>query len=262
VVGGGRHAVKKKKKVSRVSLPTKVSRPSSRLADYSTLLFGEKKIGKTSLAAQFPNSFFMMFEPGARALKIKQRPVTKWADAIGYLRLLQKDKEYDTVVVDTADLAFKLCQRYTVNKLGVEHPSDEEWGKGWEALRDRFTTWVMELLTLQKGVIFISHATEKEIKKRSGYKYHKTVPTMAGQASDILEGVIDIWAYYHYEGKKRVLTVQGDEHTGAGHRIEGHFQGYTDIPMGKSAQEAYANFMKAWNNERIITVKKKRRTRG
>lgn len=249
----------KNTKKQRLSLPSKLSTPSPDLADYSTLLFGEKKIGKTSLAAQFPNSFFMMFEPGGRALSIQQRPVRDWLQAKKYLKLLQKDKEFGTVVVDTADLAFKICQKYVVNKLGVEHPSDEEWGKGWEALRDEFTSWVMDLLMLDKGVIFISHATEKEIRKRSGVKFHRVSPTMSGQAADILEGVIDIWAYYHYEGKKRVLTVQGDEHTGAGHRVKGHFVGYRDIPMGRSAEEAYANFIKAWNNEPIPKKLKRRK---
>lgn len=235
----------------RLTLPSELSTPSKKLEDYSMLLFGEKKIGKTSLAAQFGDAFFMMFEPGGRALSIAQEPIHNWSDAKGYLKLLKKDKRFRTVVVDTADLAFKRCQRYVVNKLGVEHPADEEWGKGWESLRDEFTTWVMELLMLPKGVIFISHATEKEIRKRSGVKFHRTMPTMAGQASDILEGVIDIWAYYHYEGKRRVLTVKGDEHTGAGHRVKGHFVGIRDIPMGRSAEEAYENFMKAWNNQPI-----------
>ena len=56
-----------------------------------------------------------------------------------------------------------------------------------------------------------------------------------------------------------MLVVQGDERTGAGHRIEGHFRTTDDeplveIPMGTSPQEAYANLESAFNNELESTV--------
>jgi hypothetical protein len=77
---------------------------------------------------------------------------------------------------------------------------------------------------------------------------------MAGQARDILEGIVDIWAYYSYNGQSRVLTILGDDHIGAGHRVKDNFF-FTDatrireVPMGNTAEEAFANFVKAFNNQ-------------
>lgn len=236
-----------------VTLPTERSVALPRLQDYSILLFGEKKIGKTDLTAQFPGTFHMMFEPGAKAQEIFQRPVTSWKDFKGYVRLLKKDKSFDTVTVDTVDLAYTRCFEYMMQKLAIEHPSDEAYGKGWAAIRDEFGREMTTLMSLGKGVIFVSHATEKEIKTRNGEKFDKIMPTLAGQGRDIIEGMVDLWFYYGYDGSDRVLTITGNDFIGAGHRLKKNFR-YPDgtpiheIPMGTSAEEGFANLMAGFKN--------------
>src|SRR5215211_4312392 len=102
-----------------LALPVAPSTPSDRFQDYSTLLFGEKKIGKTSLAAKLPKTFFMMTEPGGKALSIHQAPVTSWKEYLGYVKLLKRDGgRFDTVCVDTIDLLYKLAEAHATQKLG------------------------------------------------------------------------------------------------------------------------------------------------
>ena len=92
------------------------------------------------------------------------------------------------------------------------------------------------------------------MKKRDGSSYHRTEPSLPGQAKDVLEGLVDIWAFYTYDKDVRTLIIQGDDFIGAGHRIENRFR-YADgepikiIPMGKSPKEAYQNFVKAFENK-------------
>lgn len=246
---------------SGLKLPTENSIPHSDLGDYSVLLFGEKKIGKTTLTACFPSSVHLMFEPGGKALSIKQVPVPRWEDAKEYLKLLRRDKTFKTVVVDTADIAYRAAARWVCERLGVDHPSDESYGKGWEACRDEFTLWINELLSIGKGVVFVSHSQDREIARRSGVKYHKILPTMSNQARDVLEPVVDIWVYYGYDGERRVLTITGDEHIGAGHRLTKQFKGVKTIDMGYSPEEGYRNFVDAFNNRYRKSVTIKRRTK-
>lgn len=246
--------------VLELSLPKAKSTPSARLQDYTTLLFGERKIGKTDLTSYFSGTFHMMTEPGGKALAIFQRPVDSWKGFAGYVRLLEKDKTFDTATVDTADLLYKYCSDYIMAKRGIEHPSDEAYGKGWSAVRDEFTKWILRLIATGKGIIFISHAIEKKIKMRDGEEYDMIQPSMAGQALDILTALVDLWFYYGYDGKQRVLTIQGSDHIGAGHRLKNNFK-YPDgtpireIDMGASAQEGYNNLIAAFNN----TYTKKRK---
>ena len=242
------------KETLEVSLPTELSIPARNVGDYSMLLFGEKKIGKTTLASKFDKALFLMLEPGGRALEIYQKPVKNWQEFKKYVSLLQKDKTFKTIVVDTVDIAYKMCVDYICQKLVITHLSEMEWGKAWTAARDEFDSGIVKLLKTEKGVIFISHAAEKEITTRTGDSYHRISPTMSNQAREILEGIVDIWAYYGYEKKERYLWVEGNEHISAGHRLETRFK-YTDgspiaeIPMGTSSKEAHENFIKAFENQ-------------
>lgn len=242
--------------LEKLSLPTERSVPSTRIQDFTILLFGEKKIGKTDLTAQFDDTLHLMTEPGGKAQSIFQVVVRNWREFQGYVKLLEKDKRFRTVSVDTADLLYKMCFDYMMQKMGIEHPSEESYGKGWAAIRTEFEKWVMRLIGTGKGVIFVSHAQEKEIKMRGGEKYDRISPTMAGQARDVLEGVVDIWAYYGYDGSRRILTIQGSDHIGAGHRLKAHFRTpkgkpLVSVDMGGSAEEGYGNLIAAFNNKYV-----------
>lgn len=235
-------------------LSTTVTEPSDNLQDYSILLFGEKKIGKTKMSSLFPSSYFIETEAGTKGVSHRGDPCTSWKLFRKMLRLLPKDP-CRTVIVDTVDLAFKICFDHVCQRMGIDDPSEEDWGRGWRAIRDEFTQAMQELMSMDKGVILISHATEREIKRREGGKYHRIQPTMAGQARDVCEAIVDIWAYFHYDGTDRVMTIRGDEHISAGHRLDTRFryQGkeIVQIHMGNTAEEGMKNFLDAFNNQYI-----------
>jgi len=157
-------ASKKKMRVGRapsgvntpeVTLPTERSVPSSRLQDFITLLFGEKKIGKTDLTAQFPNTLHLMFEPGGKSQTIYQRPVNTWKEFQGYVKLLEKDKRFDNVTVDTADLQYAACMDFVMQRMGIEHPSEEAFGKGWAAVREEYILLTNIFNTRFDEILFI-----------------------------------------------------------------------------------------------------------
>ena len=236
-----------------LSLPSEKSVPSDSLQDYSILLFGRKKIGKTTLAAQFEGALFLMCEPGGKTLSIRQVSVKNWPEFKRYVDLAVKDPQTVTIVIDTTDFAYEYCMEYVCEKLVMVHPSDEAYGKGWKAVRNEFTGVIGKILHSGKGVIFISHSRDEEFKTRHADTYHKTVSSMPGQAKDVLEGLVDIWANYDYDGKNRVLILGGSEEVDAGHRIEGRFRGLNGepiekVPMGKSPAEGYRNFVAAFRN--------------
>jgi hypothetical protein len=233
---------------SELSLPDEPSEPKNDLRDFITMIYGREKIGKTSLAAQFEDVMFLLFEPGGKSLRIYSRSVSSWREFKEYVVLLEKNKSrFANVCIDTVDICFKFAEEYMCNKLGIDHPSEEEWGKGWGLIQDEFTRQIVRLCNTGRGVIFISHASEREIKKRKT-TVHRVIPTMSGQARKILEPMVDIWGYYYWDGDNRSLQIVGDEDVSAGHRLIGHFDGITHIPMGTSAKESYENFIAAFDN--------------
>lgn len=226
----------------------------------SQLWYGLEKIGKTTLAAQFPDPLFIMTEPGARFVKVKRLDVANWAGFRKAVREVVQHQRgrWKTVVVDTVDNLYVHCRLFVCKKLGIEHPSEAEYGKAWDLLRHEFFTWIHLLSTVPCGLIFISHAKTVEIRRRGGASFSRTTSTM-GRAEDTVKPLVDIYAYYEYNDMgRRVLHVEGDELVSAGHRCVGHFQGVRAIPMGRSPQEAYRNLVAAYEN-RLETRRRKKK---
>lgn len=236
-----------------VELPTEKSDPIDDLGKAVILISGEKKIGKTSLTAQFGKNLNLSFEIGYKGLSIFQVDIPDWDTAKAVLRKLRKDKKFNTTTVDTADQAFKKMEKWVLKKHGITHPSELEWGKGWAALKQEFEDFIDALTHTGKGVILLSHAQEKEVRTRDGESYDRLMATVPKAGREIIEGLVDIWCYYGYDGKRRVLYIRGDDHISAGHRFENHFKTpdgryVRRIDMGRSVEEGYKNFVACWNN--------------
>lgn len=230
-------------------LPTAKSVPSTDLSDYTILLYGQEKIGKTTFASQFPDAMFLFFEPGGKDLAVYKKEIESWAHFRLILQKLESDKRYKNVVFDTADVAHAMCSAYACEKLGIDDPEEAEFGKGWRKIRSEFASCILRLTKTGKGVIFLSHGTEKTVKIR-GEKIERTVPTMPKQAREILEALVDIWVYYRYTDAQggREFVIRGNESISAGTRAKNHFIGIDRIPAGRSDKEAYDNFVAAFEN--------------
>ncbi len=253
-----------REEMASLKLPDEKSSPSKELFDYSILIYGKKKIGKTSMMSQPEGVLGFMCEPGAKAQEMYQVPCRNWQELRHYTKLFIKDARFKIGLVDTADYAYAYCLAYVCEKLCIGHPSEEDYGKGWNAVRTEFNSWVTELLHSGKGIVFISHSKDEEFKTRKSETYNKVGSSMAGQAKDILEGLIDIWANYDYDGTDRVLIIGGSDEVDAGHRCEGHFRfkdgtPITKIPMGKSPRESFQNFVAAFNNTLSISGENKKK---
>lgn len=240
-------------------LPTKKTTPVANLLGYILLLFGEKKIGKTTMLAEGgEDTFFAFFEPGGKSLSLYADVFVNWAHfkaAVAQI-ISEQPRRFNHVVIDTVDLAYKVSERYTYKKLGIDHASDEAYGKGWAAIRENFSEPIMRLVNSGVAVTFVSHADEREITRLDGRKYDKIAPTMPKQARELVEGLVDIWAYYGYDGDRRILAIQGDDHVAAGHRLTKHFRHPDGTPirhidMGSSPSEAFQNFNDAFHNRYV-----------
>lgn len=248
-----------------VELPTEYEEPVDDLNAYSFLLHGEKKIGKTTLANQGGRVLFLQCDPPQKAYRRMEIHCPNWRTFKAALHKLKAAADrkgkfpYDRVVVDGADTWYNQCLNYACEKLAIDHPEDEAYGKGWNAVRREFQDAVDALLALPCGIWFIAHSSWKEVKLRDRSKAERLLPKLSGQAEEILNGKVDGWFAYDYDEKgNRVLVIQGDEITGAGHRLDEQGSerfrtpegvAVREIAMGNSPQEAYENFVAAFNNE-------------
>ena len=204
---------------------------------YVTLIYGREKIGKTTLASQFPGAIFAAFEPGVKRLQVHEffeenEGAPSWEAFKGLVSLLVEqgvhDSPFDTVVVDTVDMAYVMCLNWVCQKLRIDYPgtsSDggEDFGKSWAAVRTEFTEVFYQLANAGFGILFISHAKEELVESRTGNKYTRIFPSMSAQGRKVVEAMADFFFYADYYntedgGTNRVLVCRGDEIIWAGAR--------------------------------------------
>jgi len=166
------------------------------------LLYGPPKIGKTTLASGFSNAIFLATEKGYESIKIFKTDIKKWEDFQDVSDELLKGKHnFKTVVVDTGDILWSHCVDYMCEKMDIEHPSDEDWGKGYAMIRSEFEREINKLFMSDLGLIIISHTKEVEIKNKMS-AITKTVPTLPNQARNILIPKVSLIGYMGVETVK------------------------------------------------------------
>lgn len=254
-------AEKLPKEKLELELSDQVSEPSEDLWQYSMLLYGEKKIGKTSLCSELPGAQFLATEPGYKAQRIHANWCPTWQHVIGYTKLLEEDDaktkpSWKYVVVDIIDKAYDLCFEHMCKKMVISHPHDEQdFGKSWGIIKKEFAGWLSRLLAMNKGVVLISHAKLQTARKRDGSEFDMIAPSLTGQPMDVIMGLVDTIAYCGYSGSDRVLTIRGDDFVVAGTRCEDNFltkikrNPINSIDMGSSKKQSYANLVAAFENK-------------
>lgn len=225
-----------------MTLPTEKSKPGLRLETAKALLYGPPKIGKSTFAAEIDSdrTLFLACEPGLGALEVFSVDVRDWKTFREIGADLAKDPQhYKIVVVDTVDELYRMCSDHICKEMGIQHPADADYGKGWAAVADEFRLRVGKLANLGLGVWFISHSKDREVKKKVGSKT-VTSPTVSGQGREFITGFCDFIFLATWEGdeesSKRVLRTQGAEEHEAGGRMPRNAQPLTDpLPLDAGA---------------------------
>lgn len=178
--------------------PSKISRD---LKGKFLLIYGQPKTGKSTFGSQLPRSLFLNFEQGTNALAgIRSVPILRWTDfkkVLSQLRKPQAREMYDSIVVDTASIAWQLCEQYICQREGVDTIRDVPWGQGWAMVKTEFSECWREITLLGFGILFIAHSKEKptEMKDEEGNSISAVAPDLPNNAYTIINGIVDIIGY-------------------------------------------------------------------
>lgn len=176
--------------------PHEVSRD---LRGYSVLFYGTPKSGKTTIASKFPGALLLAFEKGYNALPgVYAQPINSWGEfkkLFTELKTPEVQEKFQTIVIDTADIAYSYCEKYICNREGVDTIADIAYGKGYTMVGTEFDEAIRKILQLNYGLILISHSTDKTFKDEEGNEYQQIVPTLDKRGRLICERTCDIIGY-------------------------------------------------------------------
>ena len=209
--------------------PHQVSRD---LRGYSVLLYGAPKTGKTTIASHFPGALLCAFEKGYNALAdVYAQPINSWADfkkVITQLKQPAVAEKFQTIIVDTGDIAYDMCVKYicsresTVDKT-YETIGDIPYGKGYTLAMQEYDEQFRKILQMNYGLVIISHDKDKIFKDESGQEYNKIVPTLDNRAALVCERTCDIIGYAREvntdNGPQTRLFLRGTPRFEAGSRF-------------------------------------------
>lgn len=178
--------------------PSKISRD---LKGKFILLYGDPKTGKSTFGSQLPKALFLNFEQGTNALAgIRGVPILRWTDMKQVLSQLKKPQAremYDSIVVDTASIAWQLCEQYICQRESVDSIRDIPWGGGWNMLKTEFSECWRQITLLGFGILFIAHSKEKptEMTDEEGKPISAMCPDLPSNAYTIINSIVDIIGY-------------------------------------------------------------------
>lgn len=176
--------------------PHQVSRD---LRGYSVFFYGEAKSGKTTIATKFPNHLLLAFEKGYNAIPgAMAQPINSWGEFRKALRQLKDEKvkaRFETIIIDTADIAYDYCEKYICSNASVDTIGDIAYGKGYKMAAKEFDEQLRSILQMNYGLVLISHAVDKTFKDQNGQEYNQIVPTLDSKPRNIVSRMADIIGY-------------------------------------------------------------------
>lgn len=176
--------------------PHQVSRS---MRGYSVLFYGDPKSGKTTTATKFPKHLLLGFEKGWNAIPgAMAMPMNSWADFKKALKQLKDpavQEKFETIIIDTADIAYDYCERYICNNAGVDAVGDIPFGKGYTLVGKEFDECLRKIVQLNYGLVLISHSTDKTFTDEQGKEYNQIVPTLGNKPRNICNRLCDIIGY-------------------------------------------------------------------
>ena len=130
-------------------------------------IYGPEGVGKTTLAAQFPEPLFIDTEGGTKYIDVNRLPApTSWGMLLEEIKyILQNTHLCKTLVIDTLDWAEMLCVNAILAKYQKKGIEDFGYGKGYIYAKEEFGRFLNLLEDIiEKGINVVVTAHAKIVK--------------------------------------------------------------------------------------------------
>lgn len=137
--------------------------------------------------------------------------MNSWGEFLKTLRELKKPEAhdaYETIIVDTADIAWDYCEQYVCAQNNVDKINQIPYGGGHTQLKKEFDKQLRAIVQMGYGLVLISHSTAKPfLDPNTGAEYDRMVPTLTNGARIIVNRLCDIIGYSTTEFDENGQTI-------------------------------------------------------
>lgn len=238
--------------------PTKVSKD---LQGKYILIYGAPKVGKTSFSVQMPKNLLLGFEHGFNALGgIKAVDIDKWTtfkQVIRQLRQPEAKEMYSTITIDTATIAYTMCEDFICTQQNINRIGDLPYGAGYGLVEKEFQDCLRQITQMGYGIVLIAHSVPRVEKTPEGSEIEIVSPDLPKRGYKVINQLVDIIGYidiiWDKEGnEKRVLYTRKTSQIMAGSRFK-YLKSI--IPFGyKELTDAIAEAVEKEANENGSTL--------
>lgn len=169
------------------------------------VIYGSEGIGKSGLAARFPDPLFIDTEGGTAHMDVRriEKPQS-WEEMISVLKEVAATKDVcRTLVLDTADWAEQLIVSYLCTKYKQNSIESFGYGKGYTYLGEEFSRLLGALdmvLTSGVHVVVTAHAKMRKFEQPDEMgAYDRWEMKLSKQVAPLLKEWCDILLFCNYQ---------------------------------------------------------------
>ncbi len=134
------------------------------------VIYGPEGIGKSYFASRFPNPLFIDTEGSTKHMDVARLPdPSSWTMLLEEVKYVKANPHIcDTLIVDTADWAERLCMEEICAKSQKTGIEDFGYGKGYVYLAEEFgrlLNALTELIDLGINVVMVAHAQMRKFEQ-------------------------------------------------------------------------------------------------
>lgn len=191
-----------------------------------TVIYGAEGIGKTTLAAQFPQPLFIDTEGSTKQLDVARLPApSSWEMLLQELDFVRDRRPCATLVIDTVDWAEQLCIADLCAKNGKSGIEDFGYGKGWEFEKEsfgKFLNKLTEVINVGINVTLTAHAALRKFEQPDEMgSYDRWEMKLGSKTTNKISPLIKEWADIVLFCNYKTMVVQTDK-DGKKHKAQGN----------------------------------------
>lgn len=181
------------------------------------VIYGVEGIGKSTLAAQFPDPLFIDTEGGTSHMDVARLPrPTSWSMLVQEIGHVKTNPDIcKTLVIDTVDWAEEMAVQHICGKHGKTGIEDFGYGNGYVYAKEefgRFVNALSDLIDVGINVVLVAHAQIRkfELPNEAG-AFDKYELKLGKKTSSLTAPIVKEWAdmllFVNY--KTVVVNVDG-----------------------------------------------------